>query len=145
MQQNFWPKVDSHRFQSHREDDRVATATDKTINSSDIDRQVENRSDTSLKHVCLDSKHTCFRDVSERFSTCRCPISRSWWLRRDHPWQSSLRMWSKISSFDFYYDRVWPLLRLNGVPRDALLTGFLFPSWRDIVLFSYSILFLVFF
>ena len=32
----------------------------------------------------------------------------------------------------FYYDRVRPLLRLSGVPRDALSTGFLFPSWGDI-------------
>lgn len=32
----------------------------------------------------------------------------------------------------FYYDRVRPLLRLSGVPRDGLLKGFLFPSWGDI-------------
>ena len=32
----------------------------------------------------------------------------------------------------FFYDRVRPLLRLSGISHDALLTGFLFPSWGDI-------------
>jgi hypothetical protein len=32
----------------------------------------------------------------------------------------------------FFYDRVRPLLRLSGISRDALLTGFLFPSWGNV-------------